>query len=94
MADLGITRLWTFTDGTTAPDAAPSLTDSDVNEFKRKFGLDLPPSLIELYRQQNGGFSERHLTSLWSVERGENTDVVTLRRLASTYHKDDELESE
>lgn len=94
MAESDITRLWTFADGTTAPDAPSPVSDVQVNAFEQRFGVKLPSALIELYRQQNGGFSERHLAAFWSIERGSNTDITSLQVLVTDYHEDADLETE
>lgn len=94
MTDKSITRLWTFADGTTAPDAPQPVTDEQINSLERKFLIKLPATMIELYRRQNGGFSEHHMESLWSIERGNNCDMTSLQVLATTYHEDPGLEAE
>ncbi|QDT99595.1 SMI1/KNR4 family protein [Gimesia aquarii] len=92
MATNDITRLWTFSDGSQAPDAPPPVTDAQLDEFEIRYGIKLPPEMIKLYQQQNGGFSERHLFSFWSIQLGKNSDITTLSSLIDD-HDEDGLES-
>jgi hypothetical protein len=85
-------RFWTFHDGTRADDARSPVTDSQLTAFSHRFCIQLPPALIELYRQQNGGFSDRFESLLWPICTGESDDATSLRILCGTYHEDEDLE--
>jgi hypothetical protein len=82
-------RFWTLPDGSRADDARPPVTDSQLAAFTQQFGVELPSDLVELYRQQNGGFSVRFESLFWPIAHGGNDDVTNLRTLCETYHDDE-----
>lgn len=85
-------RFWTFPDGSRAEDRRPPVTDSQLATFAQEFGVELPTALIELYQQQNGGFSIRFESLFWPIGQGGSDDLTTLRKLCETYHENEGLE--
>jgi hypothetical protein len=85
-------RFWTLPDGSRADDASPPVPDSQIAKFSQQFGVDLPKALIELYRQQNGGFSAHFESVFWPISNGENDDMTSLGTLCETYHEDENLD--
>lgn len=82
-------RFWALPDGSIAEDARPPVTDAQLAMFAQRFGLELPAALVQLYRQQNGGFSVRFESLFWPIEHQENDDITNLRTLCETYHDDE-----
>lgn len=90
-----ISRFWKITDPTLHDGEFPlPVADYQLEAFEQKFGVPLPSQIIALYRHQNGGFSERHLGSFWSIESDEEESITTLQNLIAEVHEDATLEAD